>query len=764
MDDNVNEYYKDKVILITGGGGSIGSEICRQLVKAGPEKIILLDIYENSVYQLYQELMLDHSVSNIFIEIASITNKGEMNEVFRKYHPQIVIHAAAHKHVPLMENNPVEAVYNNVFGTKNVVDLCEEYGAEHFMLISTDKAINPTSVMGATKRMCEMLVMARSVSGNVKYSMNRFGNVLGSAGSVVPIFKMQIERGGPVRVTDKRVTRFFMTISEACQLVLESGSISKNGELFVLDMGRPVKIYDLAQKMIELSGREDIEIIETGLRPAEKLYEEILVDSNLLGKTANPLIFVEHEKPLSEEEIDEKLRILDAACASMDDDVMREAIKETVDTYCPEKAGNTELVRGDAAAADAAAGKRSIPFSPPDITYAEICEVVDTLKSGWITTGPKTKRFEELISGYVGTQRTVCLASQTASAETALRILGIGPGDEVITCAYTYTATASVVTHTGAKLVLVDCMKDSPAIDPDALERAITERTKAVIPVDIAGIPCDYDRIFEIVERKKDLFTAGGTTEPGRRIQKALGRIAVIADAAHALGASYKGKMAGSIADFTNYSFHAVKNLTTAEGGAMTWRTIEGIDDGEIYRLAQLYSLHGQSKDALSKFSNGTWEYDIAGPWYKCNMTDIAASIGLAQLSRYPSLLKRRKEIINRYDKALLPVGVRALDHFTEDHESSGHLYITRIPGITPEQRDEIIEKMAERGIAVNVHYKPLPMHTAYMDMGFDIGNYPNSFACFANSITLPLYTKLTDDDVDYIIENYCDILSAYIR
>ena len=406
--------------------------------------------------------------------------------------------------------------------------------------------------------------------------------------------------------------------------------------------------------------------------------------------------------------------------------------------------------------------KRQISFNPPDISDIEINEVVDTLKSGWITTGPKTKKLEKLLAEYIGTSKVACLNSQTACGEMALRLLGIGEGDEVITCSYTYTASASVVCHVGAKLVLVDCQKDSTEMDYDALEKAINEKTKAIIPVDLGGVPCDYDRIFQIVENKRKLFTPSGNTEIGKRIQKAIGRVAVVSDGAHALGASYKGKMVGSISDFTSYSFHAVKNFTTGEGGAMTWRSMDGISDEEIYHQIQLYSLHGQSKDAFAKTELGSWEYDIVGPWYKCNMTDIMASIGLGQLKRYPSLLKRRQEIIEKYNTSLLSLGLKVLPHYTEDHTSSGHLYITRIPGITYEQRGEIILKMKERGIATNVHYKPLPLHTGYMKLGFDIKDFPNSYNYFCNEVTLPLNTKLSDEDVDYIIKNYKEVLSEY--
>ena len=399
-----------------------------------------------------------------------------------------------------------------------------------------------------------------------------------------------------------------------------------------------------------------------------------------------------------------------------------------------------------------------IPFSPPDISDLEIGEVVEALKSGWITTGPRTKLLEKKIAEWVGTEKCVCLNSQTACAEMALHVMGIGEGDEVITCAYTYTASASVIAHVGARIVLVDTQKGSLEMDYDALEAAITERTKAIIPVDLAGIPCDYDRIFDIVERKRGIF------KPNSEMQSALGRIAVMADTAHAFGASRGGRMIGSVADFSSFSFHAVKNLTTAEGGALTWRTIPGIDNEDIYKKLQLLSLHGQSKDALAKTKLGAWEYDIVGTYYKCNMTDVAAAIGLKQFERYPEMLRRRKEIIEKYDAALRPIGVETLEHYTSEWQSSGHLYITRIPGITLEQRNEIIIKMAERGVACNVHYKPLPMHTAYKNLGFDIADYPNAYARFENEITLPLHTCLTDDDVNYVIENYVDILGGYIK
>lgn len=398
-----------------------------------------------------------------------------------------------------------------------------------------------------------------------------------------------------------------------------------------------------------------------------------------------------------------------------------------------------------------------IPFSPPDITELEIEQVVEALKSGWITTGPKTKALEQKIADFCGTDKAVCLNSQTACAEMALRVLGIGPGDEVIVPAYTYTATASVVCHVGAKLVMVDIQPDSLEMDYDQLETAITENTKVIIPVDLAGIPCDYDRIFSIVEKKRELFT------PSNDIQRAMGRISINTDAAHAFGASWHGKRVGSIADFTAFSFHAVKNLTTAEGGALTWRDIPGIDNEAIYKQIQLLSLHGQSKDALAKTQLGAWEYDIVGPWYKCNMTDVAAAMGLTQMQRYDALLSRRKDIIQRYDAAFKPLGVQVLKHYTEDYQSSGHLYITRIPGITSDQRNEIIIRMAEQGIACNVHYKPLPMMTAYKNLGFDVADYPNAYRYFANEITLPLHTKLTNKEVQYVMDAYSGILKECI-
>ena len=399
----------------------------------------------------------------------------------------------------------------------------------------------------------------------------------------------------------------------------------------------------------------------------------------------------------------------------------------------------------------------NIPFSPPDISELEIEEVTAALRSGWITTGPRVKELERRIAAYTQSSRCVCLNSQTACAEMALRVLGIGEGDEVIVPAYTYTATASVVCHVGATPVMIDCQKDSLEMDYDAVAAAITEKTKAIISVDLGGIPCDYEKIFAVAQEKKNLF------RPANEIQQAMGRVAVMADTAHALGAKWRGRMVGSVADFSSFSFHAVKNLTTAEGGALTWNTIEGIDNDAIYKKMQLLSLHGQSKDALAKTQLGAWEYDIVGTWYKCNMTDVTAAIGLKQLERYEGMLQRRRQIIEHYDAAFKPLGVEVLEHYTDTYESSGHLYLTRIPGITPEQRNEIIIRMAEQGIACNVHYKPLPMHTAYKDLGFDIANYPNAYAHFANEITLPLHTCLTDEQVAYVAENYEKIVKDYI-
>lgn len=403
-----------------------------------------------------------------------------------------------------------------------------------------------------------------------------------------------------------------------------------------------------------------------------------------------------------------------------------------------------------------------IPFSPPDLTDAEINEVVSALKSGWITTGPKTKELEREVASLCHTDKAVCLSSQTSCAEMALRLLGIGEGDEVIVPAYTYTASAEVVCHVGAKLVFIDSQPDSLEMDYGAVEKAITDKTKVIIPVDLAGIPCDYDRIFSIVEKKKSLF------KPSNDIQSKFGRIIVCADTAHAFGSSWHGQPVGSVADFSAFSFHAVKNFTTAEGGALTWKPNDALNDEELYKRVQLYSLHGQSKDALSKNQLGSWEYDILGPWYKCNMTDIHAAIGLAQMKRYPSLLKHRREIIEKFDNAFKPLGIHTLPHFTDEYTSSGHLYLTRIfkkngEPISDEERREIIIKMAERGITTNVHFKPLPMMTGYKKLGFDIKDYPNAYAHYANEITLPLFSRLTDEEVDYIIDNYTDVIKEYI-
>ena len=401
--------------------------------------------------------------------------------------------------------------------------------------------------------------------------------------------------------------------------------------------------------------------------------------------------------------------------------------------------------------------KYNIPFSPPDISDGEINEVIDTLKSGWITTGPKTKELERRLSEFTSTPKTVCLNSATAALELTLRVLGIAEGDEVIVPAMTYTASCSVIYHVGAKAIIVDIAEDSHEMDYDALADAITENTKAVIPVDLAGIPCDYDRIFEVVESKKYLFKANS------EYQEKLGRVAVVADGAHALGSTYKGKKIGSVADFTTFSFHAVKNFTTAEGGSVTWKENENFDNEELYREYQIYSLHGQTKDALAKTKAGSWEYDIVIPGYKCNLTDIAASIGLVQLDRYPKLLERREDIISQYNKGFEGTRITALSHSSEDYKSCGHLYITRVEGATFEQRGEIITKMAERGISCNVHYKPLPLLTAYKNLGFNIENYPNAYNYYVKEITLPLHTRLSDEDIAVIIENFKEIVEEVV-
>ena len=402
--------------------------------------------------------------------------------------------------------------------------------------------------------------------------------------------------------------------------------------------------------------------------------------------------------------------------------------------------------------------KMNIPFSPPDIGEKEIEQVIDTLKSGWITTGPKTKQFEKEIASLCKTEKAVCLNSATAALELTLRILGVKEGDEVITSSYTYTASASPVAHLGAKLVLVDTQKDSFEMDYEQLANAITEKTKVIIPVDIAGIIVDYEKIFKIVEEKKNLF------KPNNEIQKLYNRIIIVSDSAHGIGAQKNGKMSGKFADFTTFSFHAVKNLTTAEGGAATWKNKDGLNNEEIYKQYQLLSLHGQTKDAMHKNGLGAWEYDIVDTYYKCNMTDIMAGIGLAQMERYEGLIKRRHEIINKYNEAFKDLPVMVLNHKDGTHRSSGHLYFTRIEGINEEKRNEIIVKMAERGIACNVHYKPLPMLTAYKKLGFNIKDYPNAFDFYKNEITLPLYSKLTDEQVDYIINNFKEIIEEYTK
>lgn len=408
--------------------------------------------------------------------------------------------------------------------------------------------------------------------------------------------------------------------------------------------------------------------------------------------------------------------------------------------------------------------KRNIPFSPPDISELEINEVVEALRSGWITTGPRTKELEKRLAEYCHTSKVVCLNSATAAEELNFRIAGIGEGDEVIVPAYTYTASASAAIHCGAKVVFVDSQKDCVEMDYEALGEKITEKTKVIVAVDLGGIVCDYDKLFSVVEKKRSLFTPKEGNSLGARIQQALGRIIIFSDAAHALGASRNGKMAGEIADFTDFSFHAVKNFTTAEGGASTWRSIEGISDEELYKAYQLYSLHGQSKDALAKSQIGAWEYDIIGPWYKCNMTDIMAAIGLRQLDRYEGLLKRRGEIIGRYDAMCDELGVKHLVHSGENFQSSNHLYLSRVPGIGDAERREIIVKLAERGVNCNVHYKPLPMMTAYRELGWDIKDFPNAFDYYCNLITLPLHTLLSDDDVEYVIENFREVVGEYLK
>lgn len=721
---NLEKIYKSlkgKTILVTGGGGSIGGELCRQIAKAKPACILIMDIYENGAYEIQQELLSLYPDLDLKVLIGSVRSSKRLDEIFEMYHPDIVYHAAAHKHVPLMEENPKEAVKNNVFGTYKTALASHQYGASRFVLISTDKAVKPVSVMGATKRICEMIIQMMNERSRTEFSAVRFGNVMGSSGSVIPLFEKEIQRGGPVTVTHPEVTRYFMTIQEAVSLVLQAGACAKGGEIRMLDMGEPVKILTVAEKMIEMHGLQpgkDIEIRFTGLRPGEKLHEELTGGRDSFD-------FGWFEKKLA------------ALWQSLDGNTdIRGLLKELVSGY--------DFEEKDA----------PISFSPPDISEWEIQAVAETLRSGWITTGPKTRLFEQEIADFCGTGKAVCLSSATAGMELLLRVLGIGPGDEVITCAYTYTATASPVLHVGAKLVLVDTLPGSFEINYKQAEAAVTEKTKAIIAVDLGGMLCNYEKLFEIAEKKRTLF------HPSSELQKKMGRMAVVADSAHAFGASRGTVKCGNLADFTSFSFHAVKNLTTAEGGALTWKDSFGVGDDVLYEYFSRLSMHGQSKDAFAKTGSGSWEYDIVFPGYKCNMTDIAASIGLAQLQRYPGMLKRRREIIARYDSAFEKLGLILPRHFHGEYISSGHLYPLRFPGISEKKRNQMIEMLKERGIPANVHYKPLPLMTAYRELGYDWRDYPNAMAQYENEISLPLHSRLSTRDVERI----CGAVAAVFR
>ena len=797
---SIRTYITGKTVMVTGGGGSIGSELCRQIAKAEPKLLIIFDIYENNAFWIERELREKYGDKlNMIALIGSVRNTNRVNSVMEQYHPEIIFHAAAHKHVPLMEISPNEAIKNNVGGTYKMAKAALKWGVERFVLISTDKAVNPTNIMGASKRICEMVIQMMDREAQRKhdngeaavrtnYSAVRFGNVIGSNGSVLKIFEQQIAHGGPITVTDKNIIRYFMTIPEAVALVMESGAYARGGEIFVLDMGEPVRIDDVARKMIKLSGLVpdvDIKIEYTGLRPGEKLYEERLMDEEGLRKMEeNPEISIAEPIPMNDEEFAKQLKELDEL-AKGETKAIRRYVAGIVSTYKPgtepEETEENAYIRSTSEASE---GRKTIPFSPPDISEKEIDEVAATMRSGWITTGPRVKLLERRLAAYIETgkndldtendvsrwnNRVVCLNSATAAEELNLRILGIREGDEVIVPAYTYTASASAAIHCGATVKFVDIQKDGdpvthmPEIDYDAVEKCITSKTKAIILVDLAGIVCDYERIYQIAEKTRSLFKPVGKngdplTDLASDIQTAMGRIAVVADCAHSLGASRivdgERRYCGSLADFSSFSFHAVKNLTTAEGGASTWRTIEGIDNSTVYKMYQLMSLHGQNKDALAKTNASAWEYDIVGPWYKCNMTDITAAIGLRQLDRYADMLKRRADIIARYDKACDELGIGRLVHHTDIMDSSNHLYLIRVPGITVERRNEIIAGFAERGIATNVHYKPIPMMSAYKRLGWDIKDFPNSYDYYSNLITLPLNTKLTDSDVDYVIDN----------
>lgn len=709
--EKVKNFYQDKIVLITGAAGSIGSELVRQLLKFRPEKIIALDIAETPLHNLIIEL--DKNQGIIIPKICDIRDRGRLKEIFRSFNPSIVFHAAAYKHVPMMETNPIEAVKNNVFGTKNVIEKSEESQVGDFILISTDKAVNPTSIMGITKRITEMIVQSRE--SKTRYSVVRFGNVLKSQGSALPLFEEQINRGGPVTITHPDIKRYFMTISEAVQLIIQSPILVREKDFFVLEMGDPIKISEIVEEMIKLKGLEpykDIKIDYIGLRTGEKLNEELFTDKERLEKTINDRILRINQDDFDKEIFSRNLLGLSKILSNREEDKIIEKIRGLIDS-------KSDILQ--------------ISFHVPDIGYEEFEEVKDTLNSGWLTMGKKTIEFEKALSEYIGVKNIVAVNSCTAALHLSLIVTGINSRDEVITTPFTFAATANVICNLGAKPVFVDIDPRTLNIDTEKIESAVTDKTKAIILVHYGGQPVDLDRVKQIADKHN---------------------IVIIEDAAHAIGSYYKGKKIGSHGNLTCFSFYATKNITTGDGGAIA------TDDERIADKLKELRLHGISKDAWDRYSDkGKWYYEIKDKGWKYNLTDLQSSIGLCQLRKLDGFIKRKMGISDYYTEKLSAIeGIRTIE-YDNLGKSSFHLY----PIILEDYpRDKFIEEMKEKGIGLSVHFIPLHLQEFYKKtFGYVGGEFPNTEEVYRKIVSLPIYPSLTSSEVDYIINSIKEILNA---
>jgi UDP-4-amino-4,6-dideoxy-N-acetyl-beta-L-altrosamine transaminase len=717
----IKDYFSGKTVLVTGAAGSIGSELCRQLLYFNISKLIALDNRETALHDLTLELG-EKFPEKFFPVMADLRDKTKIKKIFEKFRPSIAFHAAAYKHVPMMEFSSDEAIKTNVFGTKNVIDISDETGVKDFILISTDKAVNPKSVMGATKRVAEMIMQAKSKNSKTNFIAVRFGNVLNSDGSVVPLFNKQIEKGGPITITHPDMKRFFMAIPEAAQLVIQGILLGKSGDLFILDMGEQYKVLELAEEMVRLKGLEpyiEIPIKIVGLRDGEKIYEELLNNNEIKNLTENERIFlIKCPSGFSESQLEKNLEELKVPVEEIDEQSIIIKLKEMVPDFEVDKKRFQE---------------KYIPYNRPSIRKEEIEEVVNVLKSGWLTQGPKTFEFEKQLADYLGVKHAIAVNSCTAALHLSLIVSGIGQGDEVIVPSYTFASTANVVCAVGAKPIFADVQEDTFNIDPIKIEQAVTEKTKAIIVVHYGGQAADMDEIQKIADKYN---------------------LKIIEDAAHAIGSEYKGKKIGSLGNLTCFSFYATKNLTMGEGGAITTN-----DDNFASKL-KILRLHGISKDAWNRYSKeGSWYYEIEECGWKYNLGDIQAALGLAQLKKLDDFTKKRQEIAEIYDRKLGNNSEIVIPIKKQDRNNVYHVYPILLKNY---DRKRFIEEMQKRNIGTSVHFIPLHLHPFYQrEFRYRKGDFPISEKLYDKEVSLPLYPDMTEQEINRVILAVEEILSS---